>query len=120
MANKKLQEIGSKLGVSEKDIADIRRQRIKRKLLAPLIGAIVVACSAGIGFLAGVATPTDGGGYPYAATGLAMVGGAKVKKGGLILVAVLLAVIAAVAAYRAGQHSSFHGVEEYGVFSRQK
>jgi len=119
MVNKKLQEIGNELGVTEKDIADIRRQRIKRKLLAPLIGAIIVACSAGLGFLAGAANPTDSGGYPYAATGLALVAGPKLKRGGLILVTVLLSVIAAVAAYRAGQHS-FHVAVEYGVFSRQK
>jgi len=119
MVNKKLQEIGNKLGVSEKDIAYIRRQRIKRKLLAPLAGAIIVACSAGIGFLAGAANPTSSGGYPYAATGLALVAGPKVKRGGLILVTILLSVVAAVAAYKAGQHS-FHVAERYGVFSRQK
>jgi hypothetical protein len=51
MVNKKLQQAENELGVSERDVAKIRRERIKRKLLYPIIGAIIVACAAGIGFL---------------------------------------------------------------------
>ena len=125
MVNKKLQQAGEELGVSEKDLAGIRRERIKRKLLYPIIGAIVVACSAGIGFLVGRANPTDGsGGYPYAIPGLALVARPTRKKGMLVLVTILLAVAgavaAAIAAYKAGQHSSYRGAPEYSVFSRQK
>jgi uncharacterized membrane protein YphA (DoxX/SURF4 family) len=57
MVNKKLQQAGKELGVSEEDLAKIRRERIKRKLLYPFIGAITIACSAGIGFLVGRANP---------------------------------------------------------------
>ena len=126
MFDKKVQQLGNELGVSEKDLADIRRARLKRKLWYAAVGAIIVACSAGIGFLAGTAS-RDSGGYPYAAPGLALVAGPiKRKRGLFVLVTVLLTVVGAVAAgvaaYKAGQHSSFHfgGTAMYSAFSRQK
>jgi hypothetical protein len=124
MVNKKLQQAGEELGVSEKDVAKIRRERIKRKLLYPIIGAIIVACAAGIGFLAGKANLFHSGGYPYAATGLALTAGPKRKKKVFVLVTILLtvggAVAAAIAAYKAGQHSIHHVSTLYNAFSRQK
>jgi formate hydrogenlyase subunit 3/multisubunit Na+/H+ antiporter MnhD subunit len=125
MANKKLEEVGKELGVSKKDIARIRKQRLKAKLFYPILGSIIIACSTGIGFLVGRAHPTDGsGGYPYAAPGLALVARLRRKRRIFVLVTILLAaiaaVVAAVAAYKAGQHSVHHAAIEYSVFSRQK
>jgi len=119
MVNKKLQEIGNELGVSKKDMARIRRQRIKGKLLYPVIGAAIVACSSGLGFLVGRTVHTSGGGYPYAATGLALTADPKIKHGGLILVTALLSVIAFVLAYGAGS-DGYHATALYNVFPRQK
>ena len=123
MGNKKLQQIGSKLGVSEKDIAAIRKERIKRTLRHLFIGAIVIACSSFLGFLIGTCSPAEnGGGYPYAAPGLGLIARPRREKGlfvlVFILVTILLSVVGAMAAYKAGQHSA--PVPEYNVFSRQK
>jgi hypothetical protein len=120
MVDKKLQEAGKELGVSEKDLAKIRRERIKRKLLYPVIGVTIIACSALIGFFAGRANLFHNGGYPYAAFGLALIPGPKRKKKVFILVTILLAVGGAVAAYKAGQHSVHHAAMLYSAFSRQK
>jgi len=124
MVNKKLQEAGKELDVSEKDLAKIRRERIKRKLLYPVIGATIIACSALIGFFAGRANLFHNGGYPYAVFGLALIPGPKRKKKVFILVTVLLtvggAIAAAMAAYKAGQHSIHHVSTLYNAFSRQK
>ncbi|MBM4463371.1 MAG: hypothetical protein FJ012_08555 [Chloroflexi bacterium] len=124
MVNKKLQQAGNELGVSEKDLAKLRRQRIKRKLLYPAIGAIFIGCSALIGFFAGRANLFHGGGYPYAAMGLALTPGPKRKKEMFVLVTVLLtvggAIAAAMAAYKAGQHSVHHVAMLYSAFSRQR
>jgi formate hydrogenlyase subunit 3/multisubunit Na+/H+ antiporter MnhD subunit len=126
MVNKKLQQAGEELGVSEKDVAKIRRERIKRKLLYPIIGAIIVACAAGIGFLVGRANPADGsGGYPYAAPGfVALVARPTRKRRIFVLVTILLALAGAVAAtaaaYKAGQHSVHHAAIKYSVFSRRE
>ena len=124
MVKKKLQQAENELGVSEKDVAKIRRERIKRKLLYPISGAIIVACVAGISFLAGRANLVHSGGYPYAATGLALTAGPKRKRKVFILVTILLtvggAVAAAIAAYKAGQHSVHHAATLYNAFSRQK
>ena len=121
MANKKLQEVGKELGVSEKDIARIRKQRLKTKLFYPILGAIIVACFSGLGY---VARESGGGsGYPYATPGLALVTGPEERKGGFksfifILVTALLSIVGFMAAYKAGNH---HGVSPaYHVFSRQR
>jgi len=119
MANKKLQEIGNELGVSKRDMARIRRQRLKGKLLYPIIGAAIVACSSGLGFLVGKTVHTSGGGYPYAATGLALTADPKIKHGGLILVTVLLSVIGFLVAHSAGS-DGYHAEALYNVFPRQK
>jgi hypothetical protein len=124
MVNKKLQQAGYELCVSKKDLAKIRRDRIKRKLLYPVIGAISVACAAGVGFLAGRTSLSHSGGYPYAATGLALTAEPKRKKKVFVLVTGLLivggAVAATIAAYKAGQHSVHHAAMLYSAFSRQK
>jgi len=123
MADKELQQVGEELGVSEKDIANIQNQRIKRKLLYPIIGAIIVACSSGIGFWVGTTNPivTHPSGYPFVAPGLGLIAGLKRGKGVFILVTILLSVIGAVAAYRAGQHvSAYHEAIRYNVFSKQR
>ena len=121
MANKKLQEVGKELGVSEKDIARIRKQRLKAKLFYPVLGAIIVACFSGLGYVA--KESGIGLGYPYAAPGLALVTGPKERKGGFrsfmfILVTTLLSAVGFLAAYKAGNH---HGESPvYHVFSRQR
>ena len=124
MANKKLEEVGKELGVSEKDIARIRKQRLKAKLFYPILGAIIVASVAGISFLAGRANLVHSGGYPYAGTGLALTAGPKRKKKVFILVTILLtvggAVAAAITAYKVGQHSVHHAATLYSAFSRQR
>jgi hypothetical protein len=119
MANKKLQEVGKELGVSEKDIARIRRQRLKARLFYPILGAIIVACFSGLGYVA-----KDAGvypGYPYATPGLALVTGPEERKGGFksfifILLTTILSIIGFMAAYKAGNH---HGASPaYHVYSR--
>jgi hypothetical protein len=80
MVNKNIQEAGKELGVSEKDIARIRRQRLKAKLFYPIIGAIIVACFSGLGYVAKDALVSPG--YPSAAPGLALVTGPQERKGG--------------------------------------
>ena len=123
MANKKLQQVGEELGVSEKDLGNIRKQRLNRKLLYPIISAIIVACSSGIGFWAGTANPivTYPSGYPFVAPGLGFMAGLKRKTGVFVLATMLLSVIGAVAAYKAGQHvSAYHAAIKYNVFSRRK
>jgi len=123
MANKKLQEVGNDLGVSKKDIANIRKGRIKKRLLRPIIGAIIVACSSGLGFWAGTGNPivTYSSGYPFVAPSLGLMAGLKRKRSVFILVTILLSVVGAVAAYKAGQHvSAYHAAIKYNVFSRRK
>ena len=123
MTNKELQQAGEELGVSEKDIANIRKQGIKRKLLYPIIAAIIVLGSSGIGFWAGTTNPivTYPSGYPFVAPGLGLMAGLKRKKSVFILVTILLSVIGAVAAYKGGQHAfAYHAAIKYNVFSRQK
>ena len=122
MTNKKLQQVGEELGVSEKDIANIRKRRLKGKLLRPIIAAIIVACSSGLGFWVGKAT-SDGGGYPYAASGLAFIAGPKRKKGAFIPTTILLSVIGFIVAYWAGYYlepNDFHEGILYNVFSSRK
>ena len=122
MANKKLEEVGKRLGVSEKDIARIRRQRLKAKLFYPIIGAIIVACFSGLGY---VAKESGGGsGYPYATPGLALVTGPEERKGGFksftfILVTALLSIVGFLAVYKVG-HPHGGAAPAYHVFSRQK
>jgi len=118
MANKKLQEIGSRLGISQKDVAAIRKERIKSTLRHPLIGAIIVLVSSLIGLLVGAANPAESGGYPYAAPGLGLMAGSKTRKGAFILVVIGLSVVGAMAAYKTGQRHA--PVIEYNVFSRRK
>jgi len=122
MANKKLQEIGNELGVSRKDMARIRRQRLKGRLLHPLhplTAVIIVACCSGFGFWAGKAELLSTGGYPYAATGLALTTGPKISRGGRIMITVLLSLLGFVVAYRAS-YNMYHEQTLYNVFSRQK
>jgi len=119
MANKKLQQVGEELGVSEKDIANIRKRRLKGKLLRPIMGAIIVACSSGLGFLVGKGDLFSSGGYPYAIPGLGLIAGLKRGKGVLILVTILLSVIGFAVAYRVGYHH-YHRSILYNVFSRRK
>ena len=123
MADKKLQEVGGELGVSEKDMANIRKQRLRRKLLHPIISAIIVACSSGLGFWVGITNPivTIPSGYPFAASGLGLIAGLRRKRSVFILVTILLSVVGAVAAYKGGQHySAYHAAIKYNVFSRRK
>jgi hypothetical protein len=120
MANSKLEEAGKGLGVSEKDIARIRRQRLKAKLFYPIIGAIIVACFSGLGYVARMSGLYS---YPYAAPGLALVTGPEERKGGLksftfILLTTMLSIIGFMVAWKIGKH---HGVSAmYHVYSRQK
>jgi hypothetical protein len=121
MANKKLEEVGKGLGVSGKDIARIRRQRLKAKLFYPILGAVIVACFSGLGY---VAKESGGGsGYPYATPGLALVTGPRERKGGFksfvfILSTTILSAIGFMAAYKAGGHHG--GSALYHVYSRQR
>jgi len=121
MANKKLEEVGKRLGVSEKDIARIRRQRLKARLFYPILGAIIVACFSGLGYMA--SESGGGSGYPYATPGLALVTGPRRKEEGFrsfifILVTALLSIAGFVAGYKAGHHHG--GSAMYHVFSRQR
>lgn len=116
MSNKEIQQLGKELGVSQKDVARIQRERLKRKLYYSVLGAIIVACSSGFGFLAGKAKAE--GGYPFAAFGSGLVAGPKREKGVFILVTVLLSVVGFVAAYKAGHYHYYRGSTLYDVFSR--
>ena len=121
MVNKKLEEVGKGLGVSEKDIARIRKQRLKTKLFYPIIGAIIVACFSGLGYVAKDVLSSPG--YPSAAPGLALVTGPKERKGGFrslifILLTVMLSIIGFMAGYKAGNHHG--GGPMYHVFFRER
>jgi hypothetical protein len=121
MANKKLEEVGKELGVSEKDIVRIRRQRLKARLFYPILGVIIVACFYGLGYMA--SESGGGSGYPYATPGLALVTGPERRKGGFrsfmfILVTILLSIVGFIAGYKVGHHHG--GSAMYHVFSRQK
>jgi formate hydrogenlyase subunit 3/multisubunit Na+/H+ antiporter MnhD subunit len=115
MSNKEIQQLGKELGVSQKDVARIQRERLKRKLFYSVLGVIIVACSSGLGFLAGRAEAR--GSYPFAGFGSGLVAGPKREKGVFILVTVLLSVIGFVAAYKAGHHY-YRASTLYDVFSR--
>ena len=121
MTNKKLEEVGEELGVSKKDMAQIRRQRLKARLFYPVLGAIIVACFTGLGYVA--REDGLGPGYPYATPGLALLTGPQERKGGFrsfifILLTTILSAIGFLAAYKLGRH---HGVSPaYHVYSRQR
>jgi hypothetical protein len=122
MANKKLEEVGKELGVSEKDIARIRKQRLKTKLFYPILGAIIVACFSGLGYVAKDALVSPG--YPYATPGLALVTGPEERKGGFksftfILLTTLLSIVGFLAVYKVG-HPHGGAAPAYHVYSRQK
>jgi hypothetical protein len=122
MTNKKLQEAGRELGISEKDITRIRRQRLKTRLFYPIIGAIIVACFSGLGYVAKDAFVSPD--YPYAAPGLALVTGPEERKGGFksftfILLTTLLSIVGFLAVYKVG-HPHGAAAPAYHVFSRQR
>lgn len=122
MINQKLQQIGSKLNISKRDISGIQKERIKGKFLYPIIGAVIVICSTVAGFFIGKANPgcINCDGYPFAAAGLiATAGASKKKKFFLVTViaTILLSVIGFVAAYKTGQNM-FGLAIMYNVYRR--
>ena len=112
-------EIGSRLNVSENDVRNLRKERIKGKLLYLITGLIVSGFSAIAGFLMGKANPVcvNCEGYPFAA-GLVATGTLKKRKFFLAAAAtLLLSVIGFMAAYRIGQNM-FGVAIEYSVYRR--
>ncbi len=66
MVNQKLQEIGQKLDVSEKDIKDLGKTDFKSRILYWIITAAIAILSFILGFFAGKGScPPAGGGYPF-------------------------------------------------------
>ena len=113
-------EIGSRLNVSENDVRNLRKERIKGKFLYLIAGLIVSGFSAIAGFLMGKANHVcvNCEGYPFAA-GLAVTGTLKKRKFFLATTAatLLLSVIGFMVAYRIGQNM-FGVAIEYSVYRR--
>ena len=69
MINDKLEEIGDKLGVSNNDIKDIRREKRIQKYRYQIIGALISIQSIILGYLIGINSEPRrvdrGGSYPY-------------------------------------------------------
>ena len=68
MPDKKIQELADGLGISPADMARLRRERLKRKLLHPGLAVAIVACSSGLGVLAG--KTITGPVYPFGGLGM--------------------------------------------------
>jgi hypothetical protein len=121
--NRKLQEIGSKLNVSEEDINNIKKERIKGKFLYPLLGAVIACLSTVAGFFMGKANPIciNLEGYPFAISGLTLAAAGVSKKRRFFLVTViatiLLSVIGFIAAYKTAQRMFGYAIK-YNVYRR--
>jgi len=61
MNKEKLAEIGSKLDVSESDIASIRKRHRHARIIAPVTGGLIVFYSTVIGYIVGSASGTKAG-----------------------------------------------------------
>lgn len=53
MNNEKLQKIGNKLNVSEKDLKELKKEKLKSKYLYPITEAFIAGCSTILGYFAG-------------------------------------------------------------------
>jgi hypothetical protein len=115
------------LNISENDIKNLQRESSKIKIFFPLIGAIVVICSAVTGLLAGTANPVcvNCEGYPFAR---GMIAGAlmhhsirngKLRRVVYVILIALLSVIAFLKAYAVGQRIFGYAIE-YSVFSKEE
>ena len=71
MKNDKLEEIGDKLGVSNNDLKNIRREKQKSIIIYPIIGTIIAILSTIMGYILGknsepkLVSKNTGRTYPY-------------------------------------------------------
>ncbi|MCX5998513.1 MAG: hypothetical protein NTU41_02680 [Chloroflexi bacterium] len=115
MPDKEIQELADGLGISPADMARIRRERLKRKLLYPGLAVVVVACSSGLGVLAG--KTISGPVYPFGGLSMGLVAGPKKKNRRIFIwLTVLLSVTGFAAAYGLSQHRYFQESTLYSVF----
>lgn len=122
MNNEKLESIGRKLNLSEKDITNIKKARRKSKFLYPIVGGIIAMLSTVAGYLIGknaepklvnIYTGKVLRGYPYftplfvygSCIGSALVGGSilgfsilksKSKNERLILITILITMLVSI------------------------
>lgn len=115
--NQKLQEIGRKMGVTEKDIRDMGKRGFTGRIRYWIIAAIIAIISFILGFFIGQSTcpPTGGGGgYPFSAvlTPVALAGEKRSSRIAVLLMSATAFLIAIKAAPVFGQ------AIEYNVYSR--
>lgn len=117
MLNKKLKEIGQKLGVSEKDIRDMGKKGIARNILYWIIGIVVAILSFMVGFFVGKGTcPVESsGGYPFAA-GIVIPSMLSNKKKSTKIAVLLMSAIAFLVALKAAP--VFGQAIKYNVYKR--
>lgn len=122
MSTQKLQEVGEMLDVTEKDIRDIRKSALTKKIWYWIIGAAVAIIAALVWFFSRKESSPDpfaGGGlppgYPYAAAVILphMLRGKKAQSKIAILLVSALAFLVALKA-----NSVFGQAIEYNVYKR--
>jgi hypothetical protein len=110
------------LGISEEDVAVIRRTRDSNPFLVALVGAIVSILSFLIGFLAGQSASSASDGYPYSAIGAMSIVKTRRRRVSWLVVA-LIAVIA-FASFSLGAFAadppSYGVTTYYGVHGSEK
>ncbi|MBN1540137.1 MAG: hypothetical protein JW939_08335 [Candidatus Thermoplasmatota archaeon] len=114
----KLEETGSRMGLSENDVWSIRRERSRWAFLAG-IGSLILAILAFIlGLILGLSSSrsSDGGSYPFAISGLALT---RTSRKGMraYYLPILLSL-----GFLTGISQPIFGADgiEYGVFSRER
>lgn len=135
MNYEKLQDIGDKLNISEKDLKNIKKEKQKNKLLYPIIGAIIAICSTLSGFILGKNTEPKlvnsetGETYPYSLLTFAIFGATinlrKNSSKKLIIITIILttiiSIIGFVSAYNSAQPVEYyHGSIKYGVYNTER
>ncbi|HHD15843.1 MAG TPA: hypothetical protein ENK47_03965 [Euryarchaeota archaeon] len=111
----KLEQIGERLGLTDQDIADIRKERMKWGLIIGISSVIAAILMFILGFLLGSVISggdSSGDGYPYAASAFAITG---MKSRSVLLYPLVL-----ILGFFTGMSGSVYGNGvRYGVFSRR-
>lgn len=111
--NGKINEIGQKLDISEKDIENIKKEHDKKELIKIFFIPIAALCSFTLGYVAGYAY--DCSTYPYCIPGFAMV--RKNEKIGvkLIIIAFILSIFTFILGFKSGDEYGCGFI--YGVYN---
>ena len=137
MNNEKLQSIGNKLDISERDLENIRRQNRRYKFLYPMIGGIIAICSTIAGYLMGknadakLVSSETGAVYPYTLLSFAV--GAPLTanlnsisrtKRLFILLTIIITVIVSIVGFTTAYDMArpveyYSGAIRYGVYNKR-